>query len=397
VACSVQDASKTKDSSQPGAQPADGEGPDAPPDEPGSSSSSSGSPKDGGKPTKPPVDAGTPPTYRLEGRWDQTDVTRPLAAYAGTLISARFRGPSIAVTIDEQARMGTDWLEVRIDGTVQDPVATTAGIAEYTLASDLPDADHELTVLKRTEASVGALRLLAIKATGGQMLVPPPAPLRKLEFVGDSNTVGYGNEGPNATCVFTSATENHGRSFAALTAREVSAEWSAIAYSSRGILRNYDGTTTGVMPELYERTDPVPPGSAWSTDNFHPDAIVIALGQNDFTAGRVVPIEAELSAAMQTFLGRLRKSHPQAFMVMVVSPTVHDDYPVGQSARTRLRGAFRKAKTARNGAGDLRVEVFEPAEAVAAEQTGCDYHLSAAAHARVASELTPYLRTLLGW
>jgi hypothetical protein len=62
-----------------------------------------------------------------------------------------------------------------------------------------------------------------------------------------------------------------------------------------------------------------------------------------------------------------------------------------------LRGAFRKAKTALNTAGDMRVEVFEPAEATAAEQTGCDYHLSVAAHARISGELTPYLRAQLGW
>jgi lysophospholipase L1-like esterase len=394
----VQEGNKTNDSPTVVPPAGGGSGADASDgDARTSSSSSSGAVKDAAKPDAPAVDAGAQPTYRLEGRWDQTDPKRPLAAYAGTLVSARFRGPAVAVELEETARLGVDWLEVRIDGNTLGPVATVAGLAEYTLASDLPDEEHELTILKRTEASVGALRFVSIKAPGGQVLAPSAAPVRKIEFVGDSNTVGYGNEGASATCVFTPATENHAKSFAALTAREVTAEWSAIAYSSRGIIRNYDGSTTGVMPELYERTDPVPPGSAWSTDNFHPDVVVIALGQNDFTVGRVVPIEAELSAAMQTFLGRLRKSHPQALLVMMVSPTVHDDFPQGQSARTRLRGAFRKAKTALNTAGDMRVEVFEPAEATAAEQTGCDYHLSVAAHARISGELTPYLRAQLGW
>src|SRR5690606_32148468 len=108
---------------------------------------------------------------------------------------------------------------------------------------------------RRTEALFGTTTVLGLSVTGGALLAPPPErPL--FEFVGDSISAGYGNEGAHAECDFSADTQNHYLAFPMLVARAFGADASTVAWSGRGVVKNYDGEVGDHVPTLYERALP---------------------------------------------------------------------------------------------------------------------------------------------
>jgi lysophospholipase L1-like esterase len=124
-----------------------------------------------------------------------------------------------------------------------------------------PAVPHELTIYKDTEAQKGGVVFKGFDLHGGTMLPPTRRP-RRIEFIGDSITCGYGNEGKNATCPFETKvrevtvpgrngapphteaitvplTENQYLSFAAIAARELDADAVTICFSGKGVYLNY--------------------------------------------------------------------------------------------------------------------------------------------------------------
>ena len=80
----------------------------------------------------------------------------------------------------------------------------------------------------------------------GKKLVDAPAfSDRKIEFIGNSITCGYGNEGLKKEEHFDYATENHYYSYASITARNLDAQHWVVARSGIGAYRNYNGPRTG--------------------------------------------------------------------------------------------------------------------------------------------------------
>jgi hypothetical protein len=78
---------------------------------------------------------------------------------------------------------------------------------------------------------------------------------RMLEFIGNSITCGYGNEGVNGG-KFGPTTENHYLTYAAITSRNFNARHLAVCKSGIGIYRNYNGPLSGnaeCMTNCYTR------------------------------------------------------------------------------------------------------------------------------------------------
>ena len=74
--------------------------------------------------------------------------------------------------------------------------------------------------------------------TNGALVPTPPPFTRKLEFIGDSITCGFGNEGPGPNCPFTADTENESLAYGTLTAQALNAEHHTIAWSGIGMVRH---------------------------------------------------------------------------------------------------------------------------------------------------------------
>ena len=327
---------------------------------------------------------------RLEGRIDRASVQGPRLGWPGTSIEARFSGPRICVelvdTPIEDDTRETDWIDVAIDGSPPMAYALSEGRKTYCFAAPKEAGAHTIKITKRTEGEVGEITFLVFHVAPKHRLLPlgPPPPMH-IEFIGDSITAGYGAEGSSGACHWSAATENASRTYAAVAARELGASFSLIAWSGKGLLRNYDPSDRQTLPAVYERTLPTRPESIAGRGEPRADVVVINLGTNDWFSG--VPDRDAWTAEFLRLLEAVRRRHPGARIVLALGPMLADDFPQ-PNARREMR-AWLTAIARREQVNPLDLIEFwtDPAEGV-----GCDVHPNVRTHARLGHELAALLQ-----
>jgi len=193
------------------------------------------------------------------------------------------------------------------------------------------------------------------------------------------------------TSHYTSKESNAFLAYGAVTARNLDAEYLAVAYSGRGVYRNFMGGAGDPLPGLYLRTLPDEPASpAWDVSKYQPEVVVVNLGTNDFSPGGVD--RAKYRSAYGDFLGKLRTYYPKAQIVCAIGPMLSDYYPAGEMAWTHAQADVQAVVKARNDGGDKQVYylAFQPQTAPYGE----DYHPTAATHAAMATQLTAFIKGL---
>jgi hypothetical protein len=176
---------------------------------------------------------------------------------------------------------------------------------------------------------------------------------------------------------------------AALTAGALDAEAVAVAWSGRGVVRNYADEPGEPMPVLYERTLPARAESRWDFSQWRADAVVVNLGTNDFSLGRSPPRE-DFVSAYATLLRRIGAVYPGAPVFCMIGPMLVGEQL--ESARAYVDEAL--ARLRHEGA---RPQLVEVTPQTAADGYGCDWHPSAKTHRRMAAELTPVIRSAMSW
>ena len=322
-------------------------------------------------------------SIRFVGRVEVGPGGQARYAWSGAGFVARFVGTGVTVRLRDDKNQH----QVVLDGRPLRTLVTTRGVERYLVAEGLPPGEHRLEMYRRTEALFGTTHFLGIEVTDGHLLDAGPAPARRIEVVGDSISCGYGNEGTTPDCRFSADTENHDSSYGAVLARSLQAELSTVAWSGRGVVRNYGGEPGDLMGRLYERTLPESPSSRWSQGESN-DAVIVNLGTNDFSTDPA-PDEDEFVRGYAALLERIRHGNPRAFILCTVGPML------GGRDLERARAAIARAVEQRRSAGDARVAVHRMT--TPNESPGCDWHPGVATHRRMAEELAVPIRAALGW
>ena len=317
---------------------------------------------------------------RMVGRYKPVGPARVRYGWPGTGLRVRFHGTALWLLLDDDAR----YHDVRVDDREPERLDTRPGPRRYAVAKGLPEGEHTVVIRRRTEGHLGPTDVIDVEVDG--RFLPVPAPALRMEVVGDSITAGYGNEGLTRYCKFTPKTENHLRTYAALAAEAVGAELSAIAWSGKGVARNYGGDTKEpTLPAIYSRSVPTEPASRW-VDEVPADVVVVNLGTNDFST-EADPTAEEFVAAYVALLEAVRARHPSAPILCTVAPLLRDD------ERAVVEAYIEQALALRRHAGDAnarRIELHEEAQG-----WGCDWHPSAKTHAAMAERLVPALEEAL--
>ncbi|MBN1773644.1 MAG: acetyl xylan esterase [Deltaproteobacteria bacterium] len=323
-------------------------------------------------------DGGGPPTAEVHfnGRFDRSDPAAPRFAWSASSIRARFSGTGISITLDAE---GGNVFEVLIDGAPQAPIETSWGEETFGLASGLSAGEHEVELVRRTEAFFGAVSFVRFDVTGGSLVASPWPWAHRVEFVGDSITAGYGALGPDQYCSFSADTESAWVSYASVAARALGAAPQLIAWSGKGVVQNYGGDRDEPLPELYERTIPTEAGD-WGFDP-PADAVVLNLGTNDFST---TVDQAEFEAGYRDLILLVRSRNPTAAIYCVGGDFLN------ATATTYIANAI--AAT-----GDGNVELLELPGVLPSEGWGCDWHPSEATHLRIGGLVAERLRADLGW
>lgn len=347
----------------------------------------------------------THPLLAYTGRLDCQAEGGPMLGFPGSSVRVRFVGTGLDLRLKDFGTgtpQTTNYYDVTVDGGAPRLLQVSPDRERYALATDLAPGEHEISLFKRVEAAPGGQRgagraqLLGFVLHGSRLL-PVALPRRRLEFIGDSITCGYGDEVATMSpesAHYTTLGSNAHTAYGAVTASLLGARYSAVAYSGRGISRNYAGSPGELMPELYSSSVPEEPSaSRWEPRRYVPDAVIVNLGTNDFSTPGAD--RAGFVTRYSAFLATLRGHYPRAALVAALGPMLSDAYPPGAQAWSNAQADVRAAVAARVAAGDQNVHVvfFAPQSGPFGE----DWHPSAATHAQMAEQLAATLRKVLGW
>jgi lysophospholipase L1-like esterase len=328
------------------------------------------------------------PAIRIVGRVDDRDAAGPRMAWAGSSIVVTFSGSALNVQLKSS---GNDQLQVVVDGAPTSVLVATKDTTLYPVVSGLPPKPHTVELFKRTEPLVGTIQLLGFQLEKDGKLLPNPArPDRRIEFVGDSITCGYGNEGAKETEHFSPATENNYLAYGAIAARELKAEYVAVAWSGKWLFG------PNAIPLLYDLALPNDPKSQWDFKGWIPQVVVVNLGTNDF--GPRNPTEQEWQDNYRAFIARLRTHYPQCHVFCAVGSMMSDGWPPERKALSTIRGYSTGLVEALKKAGDKKVHYveFDPQD-MAKNGIGSDWHPSVKTHKLMADRLAAAIKKELGW
>jgi len=274
------------------------------------------------------------PLIRYSGRIDYNTYAYE---WPGIEFSAGFIGTSVAAIFnDEHGNM----YNVFIDQKFTTIINTTNKLTTYPLATGLPNAKHTVLITKRTEAFYGFGTFHGFVIDDGASLYPlPPLSGRRIEFIGDSITCGFGVDGV-APCPYTEPTENNYDSHGPVTARLLNADYTVAAWSGIGLVHNSgDKNVTSVqpLPVKYPYILPGNLSNPWNFSQWVPQAVVINLGTNDF-GGTPAPTQDEFQAAYVKFIGYLSQVYnPRPKFFLVCGPMESSKFcPYTENVATQL-------------------------------------------------------------
>ncbi len=330
----------------------------------------------------------TDPRIRYTGRIDWRDPARPAFDWPAVTIEAAFEGTTLAVLIED----GQNSYNVLIDGQ-QSVLQTLPGVNRYVLAEGLADGRHTFRMVKRTETFYGTPVFLGFELDADRDLAAPaPAPDRRIEFIGDSITAGYGSEGVSPTCTFSKETENAELTYAAMVAKDLGAAYTIVAVSGVGIVRNYNTAnkmSPGTMLSYYEQTTTDRDSAAWDFSRWIPKAVVINLGTNDFSTAPHPAGEVFMQGYTELII-KIRNRYPDAHIFAIAGPIMVD--PAEDTIRsvvTQMREVLK----------DERVHFvkIENNLELSGVDYGCDWHPNASGHRKIADQLIPHIRQEMNW
>lgn len=324
------------------------------------------------------------------GRISFKNPDSPAFTYPGIQINARFEGTSLKMV----AKPMSGYFMAQIDKGEPFKVSFNAPLdSVVTLATALPDGIHEVKLMYTIEGYQRKPEFRGFILDNNKQLVPSPAlPQRKIEFIGNSITCGYGIESTNPNNGYLDETENHYYTYAARTARALNAQHMAVARSGIGIYRNYAGPKNGnenCMPNEYDYTQLYDHSEAWDFERFTPDVVCINLGTNDTSTE---PYDYKLlEEAYRNFLKKVRGHYPKAKIVYLTGTMMSG------KALEDVKKALNKVVAEANKAGDKEVYRFDMTPQNGDLGMGADWHPSLWQQEKMAGELTAYLRSLMKW
>lgn len=352
-------------------------------------------------PIKGTIISPTDKHIQYTGRISFTNPERPAFNFPGIQIRAAFEGTSLRML----AKPNSGYFMAQIDKAEPFKVAFRGERDSLvTLATALADGVHTVKLMYAIEGYEFFPEFWGFVLDEGKKLVNAPAlPSRKIEFIGNSITCGYGNEGLKKEEHFDYATENHYYSYASITARNLDAQHWVVARSGIGAYRNYNGPKTGNpesnmlaqyehigyawKPEL--RKEATFLSEKWDFNRYQPDVVCINLGTNDLsTSNYDVKL---LKQNYHKLLKTVRQHNPNAKIVFLTGTMLYNKEMELQ--RQILNEVAAEAKKA----GDKEIYRFDMAPISGDEWYGNDWHPNVYMDEKMASELTAYLRSLMNW
>lgn len=320
------------------------------------------------------------------GRGDFSSPNKPKFWASGAYMEVHFKGPGFELLINDEVRYGSvhNYLEVKIDDLPSTRIQLKEKENKIVLASNLSDGKHIIRIYKNTEFENGYIEFAGFYCN--KLLSAPKSPKRKMEFIGDSITCGFGADESIIKCgdPKTQWYDQHSAywAYGPRTARNLNAQYHLSSVSGIGLIHSCCDKKI-VMPEVYDKINMSLNELPWDFSKYQPDVVTVCLGQNDG-----IQDSTKFCTAYVQFAERLRQYYPKAKLVFLTSPMA--DEPLKKALSSSIEAV---ANTLR-ARGDRNVDsyVFKKRSI-----SGCSSHPSIKEHEKIANELTQFLSKTMKW
>lgn len=323
------------------------------------------------------------PRFQYAGRIDFSNPALPRFWASGVYITATFQGRSCDVYLNDQASRGAhNYVTTVVDGGVPQRIKLTGATNIIHAAQGLDETTHTIVICKETEAGIGYMEFAGLKCN--QLATPPPAPIHKMEFIGDSQTTGSAADASVIPCGTGQwyDQEDAYRSYGAVTARNLSATWYISAIAGIGMTSTCCNLRIS-MPEVFDKIAMANDSLRWDFTRYQPDVVTICLAQNGASKE-----PAAFSKAYVKFINTVRADYPAAAIICLSSP-------MGDASTANvLNTCINQTVGAMNKAGDRKVYKYFFSRQY---HGGCAAHPSVQDHQLMATELTAFVRSIMHW
>ena len=329
------------------------------------------------------------PHFVYDGRFDLTDPAAPVFGWSDSGFRLAFRNSTFVKVAIKDQQSPACWYHVWIDGvSVYSGINGKAKMKFDSSQFDRTKDVHMIRVAKRSEIRDGANILVSVTLSDGAETVEMPAEYvrkRKIEVIGDSSACGYGVLGKNSTCKASAETLDGTSSYAEFVAEAFDAELNLQCWSGIGVFMNNgaDGPSEKPMPYVYKYTTSENNTQLWDMNRYHPDAIVIIIGSNDYKKVNArYPTDEEFIGAWTTFVKSLIEAHP--------------DTHVFASTMSDVEIAHTNVKKACESLGD-KCTHFPMTRWSKDEDKGCSNHPNVKYEHVMADAVVAVVSKTLGW
>ena len=274
--------------------------------------------------TFPPLSLVQTPTSQTAAVFGRTVIKdgRLRLEWSGSGFAVRVAGTQAKIFLNAAVEKDAQapYVRVWVDGKERE---TTAVSGTVSIQLHLGAGEHLIQLVRLSEVlTVAPIHVVSLQVYGDRqmppgLLSPPVLPQRRIEFIGDSITCGFGVTGqPYAVTGkpgrFLTEEEDVTKTYAGITAAYFGADARYIAASGRGVCHNHtDGGDSLLIPHLFDLASPEE-NTKWDFSLWQPQVVVINAGTNDYR-GKTTP--PEMRAGVKAFLEQVRRAYPDAEII----------------------------------------------------------------------------------
>ncbi len=332
--------------------------------------------------------------YHVAGRVENLSNGNIVLIGSASSVTFEFTNANFEVTLQSIDSNNHNYVVFELDGAYLGRFRIEKGNAQnFPINTTEKLSTHRLTIYKATEAANGSVLFLG---TNAHLKKIKDQKKKKVEFIGDSITCGFGNDVSAIPCGSGEWYDQHNgyMAYGPQLARDLNFDYVLSSVSGFGMYRNWNDEHKDepIIPDVYENLYLNKDTSKPYDFAFQPDLVSICLGTNDLSDGdgtkeRMPFNEAKYVSNYIEFIKTVYKHAPKTRIVLLNSPMVS-----GEKNAVYIKCLKRVMQAFEHDKAHKPISLFE---FTPISPKGCGSHPDIADDKVMADELIPIFKKLL--